>query len=246
MNPIKILLIDDNQDSLEIIQYFLDDLPGYQLVGICMNGDQLVEEVMFKKPDLVLTDINMPIKNGVDAIKDCLSFFPSIKFIFITGYDEYALEAFQLNAVDYIVKPVEKNRFYKALQKATQLINFEKMHNAIDLKNQNTKKLPLRDQNCIRYIPFQDIYFIEKIGKKCMVYSKNEIFETNETIGRILERLDDTFFPSHRGFIINLKKISHITPQNETYLVYFKNYEKQASISKLKINEVRERLLELT
>jgi two-component system, LytTR family, response regulator len=246
MDPIKLLLIDKNNDSIERMKDMIDGLPSFQLIGTCANGEELIEEVFLKKPDLVLTCIQMPVKNGIDAIKACLTFNPHLKFIFITGYDEYAIEAFQMAAVDFIVKPVSKERLYKALEKAKNLIYFEKT-NVIEvnsLENQE-KKLSIREQKSIRYINFEDIYFIEKMERGCLVYSKKGIYKTKETIKRILERLDDSFYLSHRAFIINLKQVSYITPRNETYFVYFQDYPKEASISKLKINEVREKIEKL-
>jgi two-component system, LytTR family, response regulator len=242
MNPIKIILADDNEDSIEIIKYFIRDLSDFDIVGYCHNGDKLVEEVMLKKPDLVLTDINMPMKNGMQAIKECLSFSPQMKFIFITGYDEYAVKAFEIAAVDYIVKPLEKVRLYQALEKTKVIISFEQEKTEPPIEELNMNILPLRDQHTIQFIPLTNIYFIEKAGKKCLVYTKTEIYETNETMAKIFTRLDDSFFQSHRSYIINLNEISQITPQNETFIVYFKDFDKQASISKLKINEVRERI----
>lgn len=102
--------------------------------------------------------------------------------------------------------------------------------------------LHLKEQNSTQYIPLSDIYFIEKAGKKCLVYTTNEIYETSEPMNKIINRLDDTFFQAHRSNIINLSKITQIMPQNETYVVLFENYDKQASLSKLRINEVRERM----
>jgi len=245
MAPLKLLLADDHEDSLEIMEYFTRDIPDFQIIGTCENGEQLIEEVMLKKPDLVLADINMPKTNGIQAIKECLLFRPSLKFIFVTGYSEYAVEAFRLSAIDYIVKPIEKTRLYKALEKAKNLLFYEKEKQTIIPYDKKIKKLPIKDQNSIRYIPLSEIYFVEKEGKKCMVYTKEGIYDTNETIGKILSRLDQSFFPAHRSFIINLSRVSHIKPQSESYIVYFKDYDKQASISKLKIGEVKERISKL-
>lgn len=246
MVPIKTMIVDDHEASLAILEYLTRDFPDFEIIGTCTNGEELIEEVMLKKPDLVLADINMPKVNGIQAMRECLLFCPGLKFIFITGCSDYAVEAFRLAAIDYIVKPFEKMRLYKALEKARNLFYFEREKFNIQPRIDKMKNLPLREQNSTRYIPLTDIYFIEKVGKKCLVYTKDIIYDTNETIGKILARLDDSFFPAHRSFIINLSKISHITPQNETYIVYFKDFQKQASISKLKINEVREKISKLS
>ncbi|WP_108671444.1 LytR/AlgR family response regulator transcription factor [Peribacillus acanthi] len=245
MDPIRTLIVDDNRDAVEILEYYISQFSGVEIIGVCSDGEEMVEEVMMKKPDLVLADINMPKKNGVDAIKECMSFHPGLKFIFITGYDEFAIEAFRLAAVDYIVKPVEKDRLYKAMEKARSLLSFERGPVEDTDEAGMFEHLPLKSQNCTRFVPLNDIFFIEKIGKKCLVYTSREMFETNETLGRIMERLGDTFFHGHRSFIINLKWVSHITPQNETFIVYFKGLDKQAFVSKLKINEMRDLISEI-
>lgn len=240
MNRIRVIIVDDNEDSLEILQYFLAQLSDFEVVGTCKNGDELIDEVMKSKPDLLLADINMPKKNGVLAIKECLEFYSKLKFIFITGYDEYSVEAFEIAATDYIVKPIEKHRLYKALEKAKKAIMYERNNsNRVQIK-----MLPIKNQNGTSYIPQNEIYFVEKDGKKCLVYTKDKIFETSENISKLTEKLEPYFYSAHRSYIINLKLVVYIVPQNETYLAYFSDFNRQASISKLKINEVKARMEE--
>ncbi|WHY00430.1 LytTR family DNA-binding domain-containing protein [Neobacillus sp. DY30] len=242
MNPIKVLVADDHLASLEMMKYFISDLPDFQLVGQCESGEELVEQAMVKKPDLVLTDIKMPKKNGVKAIRECLSFCPKVKVIFITGFDEFAVEAFEIAAVDYLVKPIERTRLLQALNKAKNLIDLEQGKKESSLPKVNKDVLALRDTHCTLFIPMCEIYFIEKSGKKCLIYTDTEVYETNETIARIGTQLDETFFHSHRSYIINLQKITQIKQQNETFIAYFKDFDKHAGISKLRINELRERI----
>lgn len=244
MNPIKVLIVDDNLDSQEILQFFVEQLPDFKIIGICNDGEQLVESVMMHKPDLILADINMPKKDGVQAIKECLLFNKELKFIFITGYDDYAVEAFNLSAIDYVVKPVEKARLYVALEKAKQVIGQSHHHTIID-KPDKSSLLPIKFNGSIFYVPLNDILFIEKSGKKCMIYTTTSIFETYENISELQTQLSNNFFQTHRSYIVNLKKISHITPKNETFLVYFPNSDKYAHVSRLKINELQGKMKEI-
>ncbi|WHY77394.1 LytTR family DNA-binding domain-containing protein [Neobacillus sp. WH10] len=241
MKRIKIVVADDDQASIDMIKSLVKNLSDFQLIGQCINGEQLIEEVMVKKPDLVLTTVTLLKKNGIQAIKECLSFFSAMKVIFIADNNEYAIEAFDIAAVDYIVKPVSKERLGQALEKANNIISFERDKTGTGHKSQQ-KILPLRDQNATFFIPLSDICFIEKVGKKCLVYTTTEIYDTYETMARILERLDVSFFHAHRSYIINLAKISQITPQKESFIVHFNDTDKLAKISKLKINELRERI----
>lgn len=242
MNPIKLILVDDDHETTKTVKQLLKELPDFQLIGQCQTGEQLVEAVIIKRPDLILTAIQLAGKSGLQAIKDCKMLFPDIKVIFITGFDEFAVEAFELAAIDYIVKPVERERFVMALERAKTIIWFEQQKKETSAPLQKAKVLPLRDQHGILFIPLADIYFIEKSGKKCLVYTKQDIYETNETMASLLTHLDHSFFQTHRSYIINLKKISQITPQKESFIVQFLNYEHRAKISKLKMNEVRARI----
>lgn len=238
MSPIKVIVADVHQESIDIMKRVLTSLPEFQLIGHCVNGEQLAWEVIVKKPDLVLTAIKLAKKNGLEAMKECLAFLPALKVIFITGYDEYAIEAFSIAAVDYLVKPVEVERLGQALEKAKNIIEFEREKFGNGPKQQQ-KILQLRDQTATLFIRLDEIVFIEKVGKKCLVYTEKGIYDTSETMARILPRLNDTFFHGHRSYIINLEKISQIIPQKESFIVHFKDYDQLAKISKLKINEIK-------
>lgn len=243
MKPINVVIVDDNQDSLEILEFFIGELKEFSIVDTCRTGEALIDSVMKNKVDLVVADINMPEKSGMVAIKECLEFSPDLKFIFVTGYNEFAVEAFAISAVDYIVKPIEKIRLYKALERAkTQLLS----ERAESEEKIPSKRLSVRSNSSFYYIPFEDIIFIEKSGKKCIIYTTSQEVETYENISDIYEQLDQTFYRTHRSYIVNLRMISHITPKNETYFAYFSNLEKYAHISKLKINEVQDLLAQIT
>lgn len=243
MKPIRVMIADDNEDSIEIIKYFIQPLAEFELIGICEDGQALLEEVMVKSPDLVLVDINMPQMNGMDCMKKCLTVKPALKFIFITGYDEFAVKAFELSAVDYIVKPLEKTRLYIALERAKQACKHLKLKETESETSAEMKRLPVKFNGSIYYVPIEDIIFIEKSGKKCFIYTKAKVYETYENIGDLYSYLTaQEFFQTHRSYIVNFKKISHITPKNETYLVYFFDVQQYAHISKLKIQEVQQKL----
>ncbi|MBX9993286.1 MULTISPECIES: LytR/AlgR family response regulator transcription factor [Priestia] len=244
MNKINLIIADDNEDSVEILDYFIEQLPEFEVISTCKDGEQLVQEVMAKSPDLLLVDINMPTINGVDAIKKCLRIKPNLNFIFITGYDEFAVKAFELSALDYIVKPIEKTRLYMALERAKNSIGIDK--NQSKKPGEQLKRLPVKFNGSTYYIPIDQIIFIEKSGKKCLIYTQSRVYETYENISDIYIYLNPSVFSqTHRSYIVNLQKVSHITPKNETYLVYFLEIDEYAHISKLKIQDVQKQLHQL-
>lgn len=234
MIPLKVVLAEDHEESLEILDFFINNHPDFKVVDSCKNGEELVRKVARHKPDIVVADIKMPELNGVEAIKKSLQFHPELKFIFVTGYDDFAVEAFNISAVDYVVKPLEMSRLYSALEKAKSTIMLSKTRSI-----GNDKKLPFKFNGDTYYVPFSNIFFIEKVGKKCFIYTKEKTFETYTNLMDLYELLDDSFYLAHRSNIINLHHVFCIKQKNETYLVYFLHFDKHAHISKLKIKEVR-------
>jgi two-component system, LytTR family, response regulator len=235
MKPIELIIADDNQQSRTILRRFIEMNNNFKIVEEAKDGIELVDKILSKKPKLVLVDINMPKLDGLKAIKACLQSDPSLQFIFITGYDEFAVEAFSMSALDYIVKPVEVERLYAALEKMKMI--------EIDNK-ERIKRLPIKYRKSTYYIPLNEILFIEKQGRKSIVHTKEKMVETYETLGHLSESLDDSFFQSHRSNIINLKEVAEIKSSGETYLVYFSDYSKPAYISKQKLAYVQGKIKE--
>lgn len=242
MNKTRIILVDDDEDSLRIMRYYVEKLPEFTIVDICHNGEELIDSVMRTKPDAVLLDIRMPKLNGIEAIRACLQFRSDLLFIFITSYDEYAVQAFELSAVDYIVKPIKKSRLYSALEKINT-IRKRSETSSLPPGSASKKRLIIKEGNDYYFIPVKDIIFIEKIGKKCHIYTTAKDYVTNDNIGELLQQLpSQLFFLSHRSYIVNLTKIDCVLSKNQTYLAYFANTDKHAHVSKLKIEELQNKM----
>lgn len=241
MRKFNIVIAEDNKDAREILRGFIRNLSDISIIGSANNGEELVDTIMRKKPDIVLVDIGMPKLNGMEAVKECIKIFPYLKFIFITGYDQFAVEAFSISAVDYILKPIEKNRLYLALEKAKKAVGDDKLSNDPE-KNSDSKKLCVRFDRSMYFIPYQEVLFIEKIGRKSLIHTTKTVYETYKTLGNLERVLDHSFFQSHRSYIVNLEKIFKITASGETYLAYFSNYDKPAHVSKQKLHQLQHQL----
>ncbi|WP_078380450.1 LytR/AlgR family response regulator transcription factor [Sutcliffiella halmapala] len=243
MVEMKVLVVDENENDVKTIVEYLKFFTNIEITVICKkNIEDLVGQIILKKPDLIISETLLSNKDGMDVIKECLLFYPKLKCIFITKYNEFALRAFQLQAIDYIIKPLERNRFYQAMEKARKRIMYDNKEIKIEIEEKD-KSLQLKYQNIIFYIPYSDILFIEKKGKKCYVHTTNKIYETNENISDIVKKLENNvFIQGHRSYVINTKKITHIKPHGETFIVQFQDYEFKANISKLKINEVKAKI----
>ncbi|WP_367590672.1 LytR/AlgR family response regulator transcription factor [Heyndrickxia ginsengihumi] len=225
---------------MNILHHFLKPLSNIRVIAQCHSSDELRELVRLEKPDLLLLDIQISNVDGIRAVQDCLMIHPDVKVIFITKCDEYAIEAFRMNAVDYILKPIERLRLYQAINKAESMILYERRQ----MKEKNNRNLIIKDHKGTTYVPLQEIIFIEKYGAKCLVYTKEWIYETNGNLGDLMTELDDYFFLAHRSYIINLTKISQIVMKNDTYTAQFWDFEHYASISKLRIKALKEKMLQ--
>jgi len=237
MEKMKIVIADDDSSSRLLLNHTIKLFSDFDIIGEAGNGEELYQLVIEQKPDIALVDINMPGLTGVEAVKLCKKVMPSLQVIFTTGYEEFAVEAFNMSAVDYIVKPIERTRLFIALDKAKKALQLER---TIAQKSKQYNKLSIKSNNSYLYLTIDDILFVEKEGRKTILHTKSERFETTESLLDFEELLPDFFFKTHRSYLVNLTKIIKIKPSGETYLACFANTTKNAYISKLKISEVQE------
>jgi two-component system LytT family response regulator len=228
---IKVIIAEDNIDAQQIIIGFIEPLIPFEVIGIAQDGEELLELNINLNPDLILADINMPKLNGIEAVRSCIKMNPNLKFIFTTAYDEYAVKAFDLNAVDYVVKPINKERLYIALDKAKRLL-------LTNEPKEQKQILAIKMDRIYYFIPFIEIIYIEKMSRKTMIHTVGKKYETNETLDNIFKKLNHSFFRTHRSFIVNINYISHITLEGETYFAHFRNDSHYAYVSKLRINDL--------
>jgi two-component system LytT family response regulator len=237
LEKIRIVIAEDDSSSRLLLHHFINLFSDFEVIGEAANGEELFQLVVDKKPDIALVDINMPGMTGVEAVKVSKEVMPSLQVIFTTGYEDFAVEAFNMSAVDYIVKPIERTRLFIALDKAKKAIQLER---TLAQKSKQYNKLSIKSNNSYLYLTIEDILFIEKEGRKTILHTKNERFETTESLLDLKLTLPSYFYKTHRSFLVNLTKIIKIEPSGETYLACFENTSKNAYISKLKISEVQE------
>ncbi|AMX83624.1 LytTR family transcriptional regulator [Geobacillus subterraneus] len=239
MNDLKVLIADDDAVSRAILRNFIRLFPNYDVVAEAATGEELLQLVFEKQPDIVLVDIGMPGLDGIEAVKLCRQSLPDVQVIFTTGYDEFAVKAFELSAADYIVKPIERTRLFQALEKARKFIEIAR-HPVVSMKSD--KRLEIRSKHSIVWLPLEDVLFVEKENRKTIIHTADEQYETTTPLNDIEKRLTDCFLKTHRSYIINLKKVVKIVQIGETYAAHFFGCEKVAYISKLKFHEVQQKM----
>ncbi|MBM6618647.1 LytR/AlgR family response regulator transcription factor [Bacillus suaedaesalsae] len=241
MEKLKIVIADDESTSRILLHHFIKLLPDFEIIDEAKNGEELINTVIKVKPDIVLVDINMPGFNGLEAVKICKGLLPTLQVIFTTGYNEYAVDAFNISATDYVTKPIDRTRLSEALGKAK--INFQTLKS--QHANQIDKKITIKSGQTFLYINLEDILFIEKEGRKTVIHTRNQKVESNDPLHEFENKLHTFFYKTHRSYLVNLKQVTMIEAFGESYIAHFTNSNKTAQISRLKLTNVQQLLTEI-
>lgn len=209
----KVLLIDDERLARNELKKLLQDFPEIEVIGEAANADEGIEKIESLNPDLIFLDIQMPGKTGFDMLAQ-LDNTPDV--IFTTAYDEYALKAFEVNALDYLMKPIEPNRLADAIQKL-QLA--EEKEIAASLGGINRGTLTEADQVFVKdgercwFVKLGEVRLFESVGNYAKVFFGNNKPLILKSLNALEERLDEkVFFRANRKHIVNLRMIEKIEP----------------------------------
>ncbi len=218
---IQTLIVDDERLAREGLKNLLKDFPEIQIIGEASNADEALDMIDKLKPQLLFLDIQMPEKTGFDLLEELIE-TPAI--IFTTAYDEFAIKAFEVNAMDYLLKPVQKDRLGEAIQKARKQLE-ELRSERLRNKLQPTEKVFIRDGDRCWYIKLEDIRLIESAGNYAKIYFDKYQPLIHRTLNSLDERLSDQlFFRAKRQQIINLNFLEKIEPFfNSGFLFYLKD-----------------------
>ena len=214
----KVIIVDDEKAGRKLIKEYLEDYPDLILLGEANNGVDAVKMINEFKPDLVFLDIQMPGLTGFDVLTH-LEELPQI--IFSTAYDQYALKAFEVHAVDYLLKPYTKERFKKAVEKLSIDISKNKaqdLTNSLLMDATYPEKILVQFQNKLVTISVRDIIRIEAFGDYSKIITNDKTFLSNYGITQLEDKLDEAIFLRvHRSSIINIDKIKELTKYGKSY-----------------------------
>ncbi|KYP15553.1 MAG: DNA-binding response regulator [Flavihumibacter sp. CACIAM 22H1] len=224
----KAVLIDDERLARTELRKLLTEFPEIEVVGEAANASEGIEVIENLQPDLVFLDIQMPGKTGFDMLSE-LEKAPHV--IFTTAYDEYALKAFEVNALDYLLKPVDTKRLADAIHKLHIAEEKEAMAPAIST---NRSLLSEHDQVFVKdgercwFVKLSDIRLFESVGNYAKVFFANNKPLILKSLNALEERLDEkVFFRANRKHIVNLRLIEKIEPYfNGGLLLELKGGEK--------------------
>ncbi|MCP3928465.1 MAG: response regulator transcription factor [Bacteroidetes bacterium] len=202
---LRCLIVDDEPLSVKVVQKYVEKLPQLELVAVCYNAFEAMEVLQKNEVDVLFLDINMPQLSGISLMK-ALPHPPAV--VFITAYPEYAVEGFELEAVDYLLKPFSFERFIKAVQKVQERLNWQQNHT---VNTEESDHLIIKVDKKLYRLRFPDIQYLQAYGDYVKVFATQETLLTKERLSNLEEMLpNEQFLRIHRSYIISLNAIQFI------------------------------------
>lgn len=208
----KCLIVDDEPLALKVIASHVSKIPSLELVGTCNNAVEALDALMKNAVDIVFLDIEMPEITGIDLIKS-MKKIPAI--IFTTAYRDFALDAYELDAIDYLLKPISFERFFKSISKYYQWKGGDHLEVRGSKQDQQEESfIYVRSDRKVVKIVLSDIHYIESLKDYVKIHTNDEVIITKERISTLEEKLPQSqFIRTHRSFLVAIKSIKAFTAE---------------------------------
>lgn len=214
--PITCIIVDDEPPAIRILQKYAEQLPGLECVATTTSALEALQLIEIHKPDILFLDIQMRDLTGIQLsalIKD------KVGIIFTTAYPQFAVEGFELNAIDYLLKPIAFSRFISAVEKARVTIQQNGSKQNISSTEEEYFFIKTDGKNKFKRVEIADIFYIESIKNYIVIHTINEQIVTYNTLKYFEEKLpENLFIKIHKSFIIAFNKIEK-TDNNEVWLL---------------------------
>jgi two-component system LytT family response regulator/two-component system response regulator LytT len=254
MMSIRALVVDDERPARNELIYLIKKIGGIEVCGEASSAREALKKIAELQPQLVFLDIQMEPVNGIVLARKIMEDPYPPFIVFATAYDKYAVEAFEINAIDYILKPFSEGRIRTTIERIVDKINENKAHNVknkeqlLELLEKITvkktfEKIPVWQGDRIILLDPEDIVFLVTTeGKNTVLKTAMGEYESSYSIGEMEERLPSSlFFKPHRSFLINLNYIKEIEPWfHNTYQLVMKHYEhEKIPVSRNRVQEFK-------
>lgn len=224
---IKAVIIDDEPLAREVVKEYLLNFPQIQVVQECNDGFEGLKAIQQQQPDIVFLDIQMPKITGFEML-ELVENMPAV--IFTTAFEEHAIRAFEVHAVDYLLKPFSSERFDKAVQKWLDQYQATPANTAALLETAATNpvqsnRVVIKINGKIKIIPVQDIHYIEAADDYVKIFTQEGNFLKNKTMSFFEKMLDPQQFTRvHRSYILNVNQVTRIDPyEKENHLAILRS-----------------------
>lgn len=244
---IKAVLVDDEPLARSMVAEYLENFPQVEVVSECNDGFEGAKAIMQYQPDLVFLDIQMPKINGFEML-EIIDNQPAV--IFTTAFDEYAIQAFEQHAVDYLLKPITRARFDRAMAKFLDTQHLEagkkNTRNLLDKIHQTDGKLErvvVKTGAKIKIIPVSSIIYLEADDDYVKIHTDEGLLMKNKTMASFEEQLDPAeFIRVHRSFIVKIDQIARLEPyEKDSYMAILAD-GRQVSVSKSGYSRLKQTL----
>lgn len=241
---LRVYVVDDEPLARDEMKYLLHRSKQVEILGESDCLEDAIADISELRPDLVFLDIELAEENGLSLAKqlEALDLTPAPAIVFATAYDEYALKAFELNAVDYILKPYDENRIEKTLEKIKKMQKIGNQINPVNpaLKNDRNGKIAVNLDERIILLTYADIVYLESSEGKCTIKTLEQEYKVNEALVALEKKLSKgPFLRVHRSFIVNLDHINEIQPWfNSTYNLIMKD-RSEVPVSRTYVKELK-------
>ncbi|HHX60100.1 MAG TPA: response regulator transcription factor [Epulopiscium sp.] len=226
------IIVDDESPAIQELRYFVTNFSSIKILEEFEDSLKALEYIQKNTIDVIFLDINMPKLDGLTLSKVIATLDPVPILVFISAYKEYALDAFQVAAFDYIVKPYSEERIVSTLNrleacKSTKCINC---------------KLSLWKNDKLHVVNLEDIYYCQSDEHEVVIYTKKDEYRITSTVSGFYEKLpQNSFFRCHRSYIVNIDKIIEIIPWfNSTYMVKLQGLEREIPVSRQNIAQFKQ------
>ncbi len=209
---VKCIIIDDEPLAVTLIETHISKVPNLEIVATCNNAMEGFEVLKSKAVDLMFLDIQMPMLTGVEFLK---SISNPPKVIFTTAYREYAIESYELEVIDYLLKPIAFERFFKAINKYFKTVDSHSKNLPSVLEKKSSTDFIYININKKHYkILFSEILYAESLKDYIRIHTEKQTFTTKDKISDFINKLPNYFLRTHRSYIINTRMITAFTTQD--------------------------------
>lgn len=243
---LKAIIIDDEELARELVKNYLSGFQDLQIIGECENGFEGIKAINDLHPDLVFLDVQMPKLNGFEML-EIIEDVPQV--IFITAHNEYAIRAFEMNAVDYLMKPFSKDRLLTAVSKAVEKIRTDKgtgnkYHQLIRQPlSEKLERVVVKSGNRIKVIPVDEIIYLEAQDDYVMIHTNSGRHLKKATMNYFEDHLDtDEFMRVHRSYMVRIKELSALEPYAKDNFILKLRNGTSVKVSRSGLRHIREKL----
>lgn len=240
----KCIIVEDEFPAREELKYFIKNHSNIEIASEFDNGIDVLKFIQENSIDVIFLDINIPMLDGILLAKTINKFKYKPKIVFITAYKEHAVEAFELEAFDYVLKPYSDQRIINTLNKLKDCEENEKVlkrEQNLEEKSDMQDTITMWKNDKIIVLKFDDIYYCEANERETIVYTKENEYIVKSSISEFFKSLPiNQFFKTHRSYIVNINKIKEIIPWfNSTYILKLNDIKKEIPVSRSNIKEFR-------